>query len=145
MAKTDKNINPIDKDKITDDPGTLSYGHHRGSLPVIPTKEGDIKSKAVSAMEHQTDIQLQQIKEQMNLLAKQANNIKERVEISQMIYHAKIKFEPLISHIYHLYQDDSGAYILLMIGPKEWRRKKCPYQYISSVKLLADHTWELIK
>jgi len=145
LEKIDKNTNPIDKDKTTEEPGTLSYGHHRGSLPVIPTKEGDIKSKAISAMEYQTDIQLQQIKEQMTLLADQANSIKQRVEISQMIYDAKIKFEPLISHIYHLYQDDSGAYILLMIGPKEWRRKKCPYQYISSVKLLADHTWELIK
>ena len=145
MKKIDKNTNPIDKDKTTEEPGTLSYGHHRGSLPVIPTKEGDIKSKAISAMEYQTDIQLKQIKEQMTLLANQANSIKQRVEISQMIYDAKIKFKPLISHIYHLYQDDSGAYILLMIGPKEWRRKKCPYQYISSVKLLADHTWELIK
>ena len=71
-------------------------------FPIIPTKEGVIKNKALSAMEHQTDIQLKQIKDQMSLLAKQANQLKERVEISQMIYNAEMRFEPLISHIYHL-------------------------------------------
>ena len=61
-----KNIsNPIDKDNVTDNPNSLTYGHHRGSFPVIPTKEGVIKNKALSAMEHQTDIQLKQIKDQM--------------------------------------------------------------------------------
>ena len=35
-----------------------------------------IKSKAISAMEHQTDMQLDQIKQQMSLLAEQANKIK---------------------------------------------------------------------
>ena len=75
--KNKKNIvNPIDEDNITDQPGTLTYGHHRGSFPVIPTKEGVIKSKALSAMEHQTDMQLDQIKQQMSLLAEQANKIK---------------------------------------------------------------------
>ena len=96
--KSDKKINPIDKDNITEEPGTLAYGHHRGSFPIIPTKKGVIKNKAMAAMEHQTDIQLLQIKEQMSLLAEQANKIKERVEISEMIYNAEIRFEPLISH-----------------------------------------------
>ena len=59
--------NPIDKENITDQPGTLTYGHHRGSFPVIPTKQGTIKSKAISAMEHQTDMQLDQIKQQRSL------------------------------------------------------------------------------
>ncbi len=143
--KSDKKINPIDKDNITEEPGTLAYGHHRGSFPIIPTKKGVIKNKAMAAMEHQTDIQLLQIKEQMSLLAEQANKIKERVEISEMIYNAEIRFEPLISHQYHLYEKENNQFILLMIGPNEWGRKGCPYEFISTVKLLADHTWEMIK
>jgi hypothetical protein len=142
--KTTKN-NPIDKDNITEQPGTLTYGHHRGSFPVIPTKQGAIKSKSIAAMEYQTDIQLEQIKEQMSLLAEQANNIKKRVEISEMIYQAELRFEPLISHQYHLYENDSNEFVLLMIGPNEWGRKGCKYQFISTVKLLADHTWEMVK
>ena len=145
MTKKSKIINPIDKDNITEEPGTLSYGHHRGSFPVIPTKQGAIKNKALAAMEHQTDIQLQQIKEQMSLLAEQANNIKKRVEISEMIYNSEIKFEPIISHIYHLYENEINEFQLLMIGPNEWGRKECPYNFISTVRLLADHTWEILK
>ena len=138
-------INPIDKDNITENPGSLTYGHHRGSFPIIPTKQGAIKTKAISAMEHQTDMQLDQIKQQMSLLAQQANTIKKRIEISEMIYHAEIRFEPLISHFYHLYENENGNFFLMMIGEKEWGRKKCPLNFISSVKLLADHTWEVIK
>ncbi len=138
-------INPIDKDNITENPGSLTYGHHRGSFPIIPTKQGAIKTKAISAMEHQTDMQLDQIKQQMSLLAQQANTIKKRIEISEMIYHAEIRFEPLISHFYHLYENENGNFFLMMIGEKEWGRKGCPLNFISSVKLLADHTWEVIK
>ena len=144
MKKNSKKQNPIDKDNITEEPGTIKYAHHRGSFPVIPTKQGVIKSKSIAAMEHQTDIQLQQIKEQMNLLAEQAKSIKERVEISQMIYNAEIRFEPLISHQYYLYEKDNGEFTLLMIGNNEWGRSGCPYNFISTVRLLADHTWEII-
>ena len=145
MTKKSKIINPIDKDNITEEPGTLSYGHHRGSFPVIPTKQGAIKNKALAAMEHQTDIQLQQIKDQMALLVEQANNIKKRVEISEMIYNSEIKFEPIISHVYHLYENEQNEFQLLMIGPNEWGKKGCPYNFISTVRLLADHTWEILK
>ena len=144
--KNKKNIvNPIEEDNTTDKPGTLTYGHHRGSFPVIPTKEGSIKTKALSAMEYQTDMQLDQIKQQMSLLAEQANKIKKRVEISEMIYHAEIRFEPLISHTYHLYENEENHFLLMLIGPGEWGKKGCPLKFISSVKLLADHTWEVVK
>ena len=149
MSKKDKENNefenPIDKDNISENPHNLTYGHHRGSLPIIPTKEGDIKNKSISAMEHQTDIQLTQIKEQMELLAKQATKLKSRVDISQRIYNAEIRFEPIISHYYHLYNSKDDNYILSMIGPNDWGKKNCPYQFIATVKLLADHTWEIIK
>ena len=145
MKNKKKIENPIDEKHITDQPGTLTYSHHRGSFPVIPTKQGTIKYKAISAMEHQTDMQLDQIKQQMSLLAEQANKIKKRVEISEMIYHAEIRFEPLISHTYHLYENEENHFLLMMIGPGEWGKKGCPLKFISSVKLLADHTWEVVK
>ncbi len=136
-------INPIDKDYITETPSTLTYGHHRGSLPIVPTKEGEIKSKSLSAMEHQTDIQLLQIKEQMELLAKQAQKIQNRVDVSQQIYNAKVRFEPLINHVYHLYNNENKS-VLIMVGPNDWGRKGCPYEFVASVRLLADHTWEVL-
>jgi len=137
-------VNPIDEDHITENPHSLTYGHHRGSLPVKPTEEGQLKSKALSAMEHQTDIQLLQIKEQMELLAQQANKIQKRVDVSERIYSAEMRFEPLINHIYHLYEKDSGKHLLSLISPNDWGKKGCPFEFVATVRLLADHTWDII-
>ena len=140
--KSDK-INPIDPDHITENPGTLTYGHHRGSMPVVPTKEGEVKGRALSAREHQTDIQLLQIKQQMELLAQQANKIQSRVEVSEQIYSAEMRFEPLINHVYHLYEKDDAKHVLSMISPNDWGRRGCPFKFVATVRLLADHTWDI--
>ena len=68
----------------------------------------------------------------------------EAIEISEMIYQAEIRFDPLISHTYHLYENENNDFLLMMIGPNEWGKKGCPINFISSVKLLADHTWEVV-
>ena len=138
-------INPIDKDNITETPNTLTYSHHRGGFPIIPSKQGDIKHKALSAMQEQTNTQLLQIKEQMETLAMQANKIKTRIDISEQIYNAEIRFDPLISHVYYLYKKNDTKFILSMISKDDWGRKECPYTFIAAVKLLADHTWDVIK
>ena len=138
-------INPIDKDNVTETPNTLAYPHHRGGVPIIPSKQGDIKHKALSAMKEQTNSQLMQIKEQMELLAKQATSIKNRIDISEQIYNAEIRFEPLIAHTYHLYKKNDQDFFLSMISPNDWGKNKCPYTFIAAVKLLSDHTWEIIK
>ena len=56
-----------------------------------------------------------------------------------------MRFEPLISHTYHLYEAEDGTFKLLMVGPNEWGKKGSPHAFISTVKLLADHTWEIVK
>ncbi len=136
-------INPIDKDKIAENPHTLPYAHTVGGAVIRPEDKGRLKGMAVSAMYEQTDIQLDQIKEQINLLALQAQKIQERVEISERIYGADLGIRPNISHIYHLYQKDDGTDVLSMIGPNEWG-KNAPYQFLASVKLMADHTWQIL-
>ena len=137
--------NPIDKDHITDKPNTLEYGHHRGSQLVKPEDKGKLKGRAISAMEQQTDQQLTQIKEQMALLAEQASKIQKRKTLSEQIYMAEMRFEPLINHIYHLYQKENGNTLLSLIGPNNWGKKGSPYAFLGTVRLLADHTWEMIE
>ena len=56
-------VNPIDKDKIAEQPGLLPYAHHVGSGLVKPEDQGKLKGLALSAMEHQTDMQLDQIRQ----------------------------------------------------------------------------------
>lgn len=136
-------INPIDKDKVAENPGTLSYPHNIGSIVVKPEDEGKLKSRALSAMREQTNRQLLQIQKQVELLASQANELRRRVEISEKIYLADLTFEPFIGHIYHLYKKEDN-YKLMLIGPNEWgRSKRNELEYVSSVKLLSDHTWEI--
>lgn len=136
-------VNPIDKDKITENPSTLPYAHTVGGAVIKPTKEGVIRSRALTAMEEQTDMQLSQIKEQIDLLARQAQEIQDRKELAAQIYSAKMGFKPEINHVYHLYVNAEDNYVLSMIGPKEWQKPKFQ-EFIHSVKLLADHTWQIL-
>lgn len=136
--------NPIDKDKIAENPHALEYGHNVGSAIIRPIDKGKTKGLAVSAMYEQTELQLDQIREQINLLAEQARKIKQRVEISEKIYQSDCGFKPLIGKIYHLYAKSESQWVLSMISPNEWG-KNCPYDFLHSVKLLADHTWEVLE
>ena len=138
-------VNPIDKDKITENPSTLPYAHQVGSAVIKPTKQGVIRSKALSAMEQQTDMQLEQIRKQIELLAEQAREVQERKDMSELIYRARMSFKPEINHTYHLYLNAEDTYILSMIAPHEWGGKPKFKTFIKSVKLLADHTWELLE
>ena len=144
-GKTDKDFfNPIDKDKITDRPDILPYGHNVGSPVIKPEDVGKKKSRALSAMQEQTNLQLKQIKEQIDLLAKQAKAIQDRIEVSNKIYDAKMGFEPIIGHIYHLYKTENNVYKLLMLAPNEWNFIAKSFEFTASVKMLGDHTWEVL-
>ncbi|WP_268033649.1 DUF2452 domain-containing protein [Algoriphagus sp. PAP.12] len=143
------NIDQIDleemKEKVSETPNTLPYAHHSGSAIVKPEDKGKITGRAVAAMHSQTDMQMAQIYEQMQLLAEQAKQIQSRVQVSERIYQASISFEPLINHVYFLYQKEDGSDFLSMIAPEEWGRKKNFASFVAEVRLLADHTWEILR
>lgn len=136
-------INPIDKDKITENPGTLPYAHTAGGAVIKPTEKGAIHGKSIAAMQQQTDRQLRQLYDQMKVLSEQAEALKNRAEVSRQIYDADMNFEPVIGHTYYLYLRKNGQYVLSMVSAEEWG-KSIPFEYISKVSLLADHTWEVL-
>lgn len=137
-------INPIDKDKVAENPGLLAYPHTIGSIVVKPEDEGKLKSRALSAMREQTNRQLAQLQKQAELLAMQANELRKRVEVSEQIYLADLSFEPFVGHTYHLYKKE-GRFRLMLIGPEEWGKSKPEHlEYLSSARLLSDHTWEIM-
>ncbi len=138
-------INPIDKDKVTENPHSIEYGHHSGSALIKPEDKGKLKSRALNSMEQQTDMQLGQIYEQMQLLAEQAKKLNERKKISEFIYTAEMRFEPFVNHTYHLYRKETGIFFLSLVGPRQWGKSGEQLEFICTVKLLADHTWEIIE
>ncbi|MGB0864049.1 MAG: DUF2452 domain-containing protein [Saprospiraceae bacterium] len=138
--------NPIDKDKIAENPGLLPYAHTVGGAVIKPIDKGSIKGNALEAMEQQTDMQMAQLYKQMELLASQAEKIKQRKIISEQVYQADMSFQPLISHVYHLYERQDGKSVLSLVGQNEWGKRGMPFEnYVAKVRLLADHTWDIVE
>lgn len=120
----------------------LPYAAGVAGAIVKPTEEGVIKHKALLAMEEQTNMQLDQIRRQIELLALQAQEIQKRKELSQKIYTAQLAFKPNIGQTYYLYEKKDGNHILSLIAPKEWGGSGPFKKFEAAVQLLADHTWK---
>ncbi len=149
MSKNKVDISKIDlekeKEKIADLPGLIEYAHHAGSAIIKPEDKGRIKGNAVAAMHDQTDRQFRQLYEQMQTLIEQAKYLKSRVEVSERIYQANVPFQPVIGKIYFLYKKKDGTDLLSMVSPEEWG-KSFPYEvFEAQVRLMSDHTWEIVK
>jgi hypothetical protein len=139
-------VNPIDKDKITETPHNLTFGHHVGSAVVKPEDMGKVKGRALTAMEFQTDLQLSQLYEQMQLLADQAKKINKRKEISERIYGSVFKFEPIINHIYYLYEKENKEQVLSILSPSDWSNSSRNQPvFLAKMRLLGDHTWDILE
>jgi len=119
----------------------MPYSASVSGALIKPNEEGVIRHKALSAMEEQTNMQLQQIRKQIELLALQAQEIQMRKELSMIIYNAKLSFSPVIGSIYYLYEKHDGSHFVSIVSPKEWGGGGPFKKLTAAVKLLADHTW----
>lgn len=120
----------------------LPYSASVSGAVIRPTEEGVIKHKALTAMEEQTNMQLEQIRKQIELLALQAHEIQKRKELSMMIYGAKLSFKPNIGQVYYLYEKQDDSFMLSLVSPKEWGQHGPFKKFVAAVQLLADHTWK---
>jgi len=137
-------VNPIDPDKIVDNPGLVEFGHHVGSAAIVPADKSKLLGRSMSSMQEQTDMQLGQLKRQMEALIEEAKQIHARKEISERIYGIKLGFKPVISKLYYLYQREDLSHMLSLIAPSEWGRSSQP-SFIACVKLLSDYTWDILE
>jgi hypothetical protein len=123
----------------------LPYSASVSGAVIRPTEEGVIRHKALTAMEEQTNMQLTQIRKQIELLALQAQEIQKRKDLSLMIYGAKLNFSPVIGQVYYLYEKKDDSLMISMVSPKEWGGGSGPFKcFVAKVQLLADHTWNEI-
>lgn len=131
------------REKSAENPGLLPYAHTSGSAVIRPEDMNKTLARSLGAMEQQTEMQMQQIVAQMKLLADQAEAIQKRKIVSERIYSADMRFEPLIGRTYYLYQRE-GKDMLSLIAPHEWgRSQKGRLLYVATILLLADHTWDV--
>jgi hypothetical protein len=122
----------------------LPYSASVSGAIIKPTEEGVIRHKALTAMEEQTNMQLEQIRKQIELLALQAQEIHQRKELSMLIYGAKLSFKPEIGQVYHLYEKQDGTHLISLISAREWGDAMPYKRHVAAVQLLADHTWKEI-
>ena len=134
-----------EREKTTETPGLIAFPHTVGGAVIRPEDTGKLKGRALSAMREQTGRQMNQLYRQAQLLADQAREIQKRAEVSERIYTSQMSFEPLIGHIYYLYERKDGTDLLSMVSPDEWGRSQPFKKFLAKVKLLSDHTWEMLE
>jgi hypothetical protein len=44
-----------------------------------------------------------------------------------------------------LYSRENSSFLLSLVGPQDWGRTKQNLSFIATVKLLADHTWDILE
>lgn len=142
MSEQKDFVNPIDPDKVVDNPGLIEFAHHVGSAAIQPVDRSKIMGRAMTSMYEQTDMQLDQLKRQMQQLLEEANKIQLRKVLSEKIYSTKLGFKPLISKEYYLYQREDETYMLSMVAPQEWGRSS-RLTFVASAILLSDYTWDI--
>lgn len=120
----------------------LPYAHERGGVAIRPEDMGKAKGRAVQAMEEQVGTQLRQIYGQVEVLARQAKELRRRMEISRRLYAAEFRHEPIIGHTYFIYARNDGTWWASLIEPTAWPGGR---QHVATVRLLADHTWEIVE
>lgn len=79
----------------------------------------------------------------VSVLQKQAQDLKRRLDISNLVYQAEYKFKIFPGNIYYLVNDlKKNKQLLLQLGPNNWSNGKPEhYHYLANVKCLGDFTW----
>jgi hypothetical protein len=79
----------------------------------------------------------------VKVLQKQADEVKRRLEITDMVHAAEYQFQPAHGQTYWLLYDTEAEVTRLGIqGPEDWTTgKPDKYNYICQVKWLGDYTW----
>lgn len=83
------------------------------------------------------------IMELVSVLQKQAEQIKRRLEITDMVHSAKYDFQIAHGNTYWLvYDNNKNCTRLAITGPEDWfTGKPESYDYICKVKWMGDYTW----
>ena len=118
-----------------------------------PTEAGGVKfelvpvTKQKDLMINHARIYAQQeydrIVELVNVLEKQAQAIKRRLEITDAVHSAVYQFQPVMGNVYWLVWDQRKQHTLLtQHGPNDWSSSAPEdYEYQARVKYMGDHTW----
>lgn len=79
-------------------------------------------------------------KQDLEEINQRIQKLMDDILLNDMIYSSNMNFEPIVGHVYHLYENNRGERFLSLIEPNLWEMP-----YIGSYKLTSDKKWVLIK
>ena len=117
---------------------TESSGPKFDLVPVTKQKDLMINHARMYAQQ-----EYDRIMELVTVLQRQAEGIKRRLDITDMVHAAEYQFQVVMGNLYWLVADHrKGKMLLVQTGPNDWTTGvPVDYEYISQVKYMGDHTW----
>jgi hypothetical protein len=131
----------------------LTINFFNRNVSEYPTEAGGVKFELVPVTQ-QKDLMINharmyaqqeydRIMELVNVLQKQANDIKRRLEVTDAVHAAEYQFQVVMGNAYWLVWDKrKNKNLLVHNGPDDWSTgAPVDYEYITKVKYMGDHTW----
>lgn len=133
VAYINRNVTPY---------ATSTLGPKFDLVPV--TKQKDIMLNVARMHAEQ---EYNRIMDLVKVLQKQADDIRRRLDVTDMVHAAEYQFQVVNGETYWLVNDTRlSKLILSRHGPKDWATGSPKnYEYICAVKWLGDYTWIEIK
>lgn len=155
---TDKKSNITDgRDSFDITVGNTLVAFFNRNVTSYPTEAGGPKFDLIP-VEKQKDLMVNharmyaqqeydRIMELVTVLQKQAEDIKRRLDITDMVHAAEYQFQVVMGGMYWIIWNRTKQKMLLsQTGPTEWTTGvPVDYEYISQVKYMGDHTWLEVK
>lgn len=111
----------------------LTYGTNVSAPQITPTGMTSWKNSSVGTFNHTFNTKIESLKSTYQQLL-------DEYQINEMVYGAKINFEPIIGQVYHLYRDTNHDKMFLsLVPPTSWKQ-----EHIGSFKLNPERIWERV-
>ena len=78
----------------------------------------------------------------LNELKEEYKKLVEEYNWTKLVYEAEYSFQPIVGHIYHLYEKKDKNLWLSLISPQEWGSVKQEKAYVASFKLDTMGKWQ---
>jgi hypothetical protein len=140
-------------DQVVDKPNIMPYPTNVGAPKFEPLPIVTIKDSAKNIARHHANERLielnnqyQLITKQAELIQKQAQQILDRVRITDLVLESEYQFLPVTQNVYYLVWDEQKMIRrLLFLSPSDWVSEvPSHYTYEYPVRLLGDSTWEIV-
>jgi hypothetical protein len=141
-------------DNVVMYPASMPYPTNLGAPKFEPVPVADIKDRARNVARYHANEKLDELNEQYQLVLKQAEMIRkqaeavvDRINLTDAVLAAEYQFVPVAYKTYYLVYDSYHKINrLVMNGQNEWATGAPDHwDYMASLRLLGDGTWERIK